>query len=373
MIFVKNNIFMKNFSTTLLFPFVLCITIAHSQNNTPDSIKFNYRKIYSLCLDGNVKSALALIELEDKKKLSTTEVKFKTEFENRFKYDVDQSSFMTKEKAPIDSLLLIFREYWRKSVLNIENNYDTFFIRDYHNFLKEKFPHASEKEIREDSKDLFLTKYLKSKKLYTTDGIGKTGRLYDLLVWKNQKDTIYSFKIDHEKIHAKVVFMDDFITLGWEEYTTLGKYYPGGWATKDALFCVKKAYDLNSEDFLISYLAHESRHFSDYKLFPKLSSSDLEYRAKLTELSLAKKTIYELIEFFISNANYNSNNGHSVANFCIIKDLSKVIFDVEFEKDVNKWKAISKKKINKMASEILQSNTKSLQLKGTDIEKFIKP
>ena len=43
---------------------------------------------------------------------------------------------------------------------------------------------------------------------------------------------------------------------------------------------------------MISYLAHESRHFEDYQLFPKLKSADLEYRAKLTELSMANETLY---------------------------------------------------------------------------------
>ena len=166
--------------------------------------------------------------------------------------------------------------------------------------------------------------------------------------------------------------MDNFITLGWEEYATIGRYYPGGWATVKALYCVKKAYDLKSEKFLISYLAHESRHFTDYKLFPKLTSTDLEYRAKLTELSLAQKTLYDLLKFFINNANYDSDNGHSVANYCAIRDLSKALFKVEFEKDINKWKNISTNKINKTAYKILLANTKAMLLIGPYIQKYIK-
>jgi hypothetical protein len=354
------------------FLFVLCSTIGYSQNKIQDSLKFDYSKIYSLCLDGNVKPALALLNSENTKKISETDLKFKTEFENRFKYEVDRSGYLAEKKSSIDSLLIIFRDYWRKSVLDIKNNYDSLFKSHYQNFIKEKFPTLSEKEVKEDSLDSYLIKYLTSKKLFTTDGIGKTGKLYDLLVWKTQKDTIYTFKIKKEIIHAKVVFMDDFITLGWLEYTTLNRHYPGGWATTDALYCVKKAYDLNSERFLYSYLAHESRHFADYKLFPKLGSADLEYRGKLTELSIANKTIYDLIEFFINNANYDSDNGHSVANFCVIRDLSKSIFGIEFEKDIAKWKSVSKKKINKAAYNILQANTKALQSKGRDVEKFIK-
>jgi hypothetical protein len=169
------------------------------------------------------------------------------------------------------------------------------------------------------------------------------------------------------------VFMDDFITLGWEEFATLEMHYPGGWATPQELYCVKSAYDLKSELFLVSYLAHESRHFADYKLFPKLRSTDLEYRAKLTELSLAKTSLYQLIEFFIANANGRSENGHSVANYCVIRDLSKSLFNIEFEKDISKWKQLSPAVINKGAAEILRANTKTLQSMGPSVEKYIIP
>jgi hypothetical protein len=362
---------MKRISTCFLF--VFCSSISHAQNKIQDSLKLDYAKIYALCLDGNVKPVISLLELDSTKKVTATDLQFKTEFENRFKYEVDKSNYLTEKKSSIDSLLLIFRNYWRKSVLDTDHNYDSLFIREYHNFLKEKFSNLTEKEIKEDSTDLFLRKYLNDKNLFTTNGVGKTGRIYDLLVWKNQTDTTYTFNIYKEKITVNVVFMKKFVTLGWEEYATLGKYYPSGWATDKALYCVESAYDLKSEKFLISYLAHEGRHFRDYKLFPKLASADLEYRAKLTELSLADKTIYKLIKFFIRNANYDSDNGHSVANFCAIRDLSKSIFGVDFEKDIGKWESVSRKKINKAAHKIFQSNTKALQLKGTNVEKFIKP
>ncbi len=200
----------------------------------------------------------------------------------------------------------------------------------------------------------------------------KPGKYFDLLVWASEKDTTYSFSLHNEQTSAEVVFMDDFVTLGWEEYATLDRYYPGGWATKKALYCVRKVYDLNSEGFKISYLAHESRHFADYKIFPKLKSADLEYRAKLTELSMAQKTLYKTIEFFINNSNYESENGHSVANYCVIRDLSKVIFKNEFEKDISKWKEISVEQINKAAYDLLEANTESLMKQGTDVRKYIK-
>ncbi len=80
--------------------------------------------------------------------------------------------------------------------------------------------------------------------------------------------------------------------------------------------------------------------------FKLKSSADLEYRAKLTELSLANQSLYQLIEFFIMNANYDSENGHSVANYCAIRDVSKAVFGREFEKDMQQWKSIPVSRIN---------------------------
>lgn len=360
---------MKRCYTCLLL--VFCSATLHSQDKFNDSLKFDYAKIYSLCLDGNIKPALALIESGSEKKISTRDANFKIDFENRFKYDDDRSNYLKEKKSDINELLKLYHNYWRKSLLNTEKNYDTILITQLKDFLSTTYLPARNMLLNEDSIAIYLEKYIHSKGLYTT-GFGKTGKLFDLLVWKTERDTIYSFTIHKEEISSRVFMMDNFITLGWEEYATLEKYYPGGWAKTDALYCVQKAYDLSSENFLISYLAHEGRHFADYKIFPKLSSPDLEYRAKLTELSMAQKTLYELIKFFINNANYDSDNGHSIANYCVIKDLSKALFKVEFENDMSKWKAIGIKKINKTAYKILQSNTKALQLKGSDIQKFIK-
>ncbi|HEV7779927.1 MAG TPA: hypothetical protein VGO58_01605 [Chitinophagaceae bacterium] len=128
----------------------------------------------------------------------------------------------------------------------------------------------------------------------------------------------YTFKFKKEKMHTRVFFMSEMISLGWQAFATFGNHHPGGWATKDAIFCVKSVYDLKNESFLVSYLAHEGRHFSDLNRFPKLKNTDLEYRAKLTELSIADKTLLNLIEFFIVNAYYRSANGHSAANYYLI-------------------------------------------------------
>jgi hypothetical protein len=338
-----------------------------------DRLKIDYNKIFAYCLDGNITPALSILGLYDSQKLSSNELKFKTEFEKRFKYAEDKSDFLEVRKSPMIELLKIYRDYWRQSLLDNSKSYDSLLMRNLSGFLSSTYeiPMINKVTLPEDTIDSYLKKYISSFGYHTT-GFGKTGKYSDLLVWGSEKDTVYKFSIFDEEINTPVIFMDDFLTLGWEEYASLGRFYPGGWTTKEALYCVRKAYDLKSEDFLISYLCHEGHHFLDYKLFPKLSSADLEYRAKLTELSLLKKTLYEIIDSFISNANYESDNGHSVADYCVIRDLSGVLFKVEFEKDINKWKEITTMQINKSAYELLQANTAALQKQGAGVEKYLK-
>jgi hypothetical protein len=327
-------------------------------------VHLDYRKIFSLCLDGNVKPALEYITLIQSGSLSLKDQGFKSAFEKRFRYDHDQEGYRNENYSAISGILQLYRDYWRTSLLDSSANRDSLFIEQLGSLLGKKYGSVKQLSINTDSLDEYLRKYIMASG-YMTTGFGKTGKLYDLLVWQKQEDTVYIFTTGNEKIRAHVIFMDDFVTLGWEQYATLDNYYPGGWANDSALFCVKKAYDLHSEIFLISYLAHEGRHMADYKLFPKLTSADLEYRGKMTELSLADTTLYSLINFFIANANYNSENGHSIADYCVIRDLSISLFNKEYISDQDAWKKITVGEIHEAAKNILAENTKSLHALGS--------
>lgn len=359
--------FTKPFSkrSLLFYSFLLLNLFSNAQ--------FSLEKIFGYALDGNMPAVLEAIKTDSSQKLSTKDSTIKIKFEDRFKYSNDKSNYLSSRKSPIDSLLMIYHNYWRLSLLDPSKKKDDLLKHDLVKFLsaKNRMPKKLSKRSSDDDISEQLKKYVSNMGLYTT-GYGNTGKLQDLLVWATEKDTTYNFEINGEKISARVFLMDNFVTLGWEEYATLDKLHPGGWATTEALYCVKKAYDLKSETFLISYLAHEGRHFSDYKLFPALTTADLEYRAKLTELSMAKETTFTLINFFIVNANYESDNGHQVANYCAIRDLSKIIFKTEFEKDLAKWKALDVESIHAAATKALTTNTADLKKAGKKVEKFIK-
>ncbi len=354
--------FLKCFNLYLLFSL-------HTAAQQPDSAEFDYPKIYALALDADISSVLTLLHQPNAKPLTEKSRKLKEHLLKRFGYENDQSDYLETRKSRLDDILRAYRDYWRWSLLNPKSNYDSLLITNLRKLLAEKY--ALPTPVSRDSLDFYLKKVVSSAGYHTT-GFGKTGKLYDLPVWKQQYDTTYVFKIKQETIKAPVVFMDDFLTLGWEEYATLGRNYPGGWATKEALYAVKKAYNLQSEDFLVSYLAHEGKHFSDYRAFPKLSGTDLEYRAKLIELSLARKNLFKIIEFFIKNANAQSSNPHPLANYYVIRDLSKPLFGKDFENDISRWKSVKQKEMNNKAFQLYNKHTEELKKAGAEnVTKFI--
>jgi hypothetical protein len=118
------------------------------------------------------------------------------------------------------------------------------------------------------------------------------------MLWKIQSPRTYHINLPEREVDVHVVFMDSFVSLGWAGYATCGRSHTGGWATKDSLYAVVSAYDTTSEQFRVSYLAHEGKHFSDYSEFPQLEQPELEYRAKLTELAASDQSTHALIKAF---------------------------------------------------------------------------
>jgi hypothetical protein len=185
--------------------------------------------------------------------------------------------------------------------------------------------------------------------------------------------TVYDVKLPKGHAATTVIFIENTITMGWEEYATFGRNYPGGWATSEELYCVRKAYDTTSENFKVSYLKHEGQHFASYKLFPKLTGADLEYRAKLTELYYADKTLYDIIRSFIRNANPEGRNAHAFGNYCVIRDLSKALFQEDFVTDLEEWKTIAPAHIHKQSKQLLKAHTKGLKKAGAQaVSEYIK-
>ena len=217
----------------------------------------------------------------------------------------------------------------------------------------------------------------RAKRAIERDGLfaltGVTPPYYELAIWKTQTRQDYQVALHDRRVETQVIFLDDFVSFGWAGFATCDRYHTGGWATTTALYAVKSAYDLKSEDFRVSYLAHESRHFSDRHRFPKLEAPELEYRAKLTELTLATESAQSLIKTFARRSGSERSSPHSFANYWVARHLSKDLFksDVLIE-EAARWDRIPAKALRRAAKRLLTSNDAALKnAKPSSLERFL--
>lgn len=333
--------------------------------DNPDTTKFE--KVFVSGLQGNINAALTFLDTLNDAQLTPRQEDIKKKFYSRFRTKDEDYKYISTDEN-INRLIGIYTTYWRNALLDNASieRHDSELTENVVGFLKANYDIAAGKTDTDMQENFpqYLQDYLLSKGIYAATG--KTGMFFDLLLHAKESEVIYKVTTPEDTIDVKVVFMEEIISNGWEDYATFGKFYPGGWATTDALYCVRESYDLESENFLVSYLKHEGKHFADYKQFPKLGGTDLEYRAKLVELSEAKKNVYSLIYFFSLNAKYDKQNPHGFANFCLVRNLSGKIFNEEMVTDIEKWKTISMDNINKAAGELLKQNTEELKKAGAE-------
>ena len=143
---------------------------------------------------------------------------------------------------------------------------------------------------------------------------GKTQPYYELMIWRSEEPRSYDIDLPEERVTVKVVLMSGFASFGWAGFATCGVAQTGGWAKPDALYAVRSSYDLESETFHVSYLAHEGQHFADYAKYPRLEQPELEYRAKLTEVALSRETTKDLLEKFATLGGTDRAVPHAFAN-----------------------------------------------------------
>ena len=185
--------------------------------------------------------------------------------------------------------------------------------------------------------------------------LGCVAPFRSLLVWRREYPRTFKVKLPETTQNVKVVFLKQIIELGWLHYATFGRYHVGGWAEKTAIFCVKQAYKTGSRNFKVNYLSHEAQHFADYKMFPKLKTIDLEYRAKLVQLAFTDdaKTYLKRLE---NEAKNDPQSPHSFAAYKILQH-----FKTQASKD----------KISARAVQLLCKHTAALRQAGAKKVKSI--
>jgi hypothetical protein len=184
---------------------------------------------------------------------------------------------------------------------------------------------------------------------------GVTAPLREFMLWRDEADETYPVELPDGPEPVHVTMMDGFLSFGWLGYATCDYRHSGGWAKPDRLFAVRSAYDLDSEDFHVSYLAHEGQHFSDYRRFPGLAQADLEYRAKLVELAKAGTTLYDLIDAFSGSGSDDREQAHAWANRRVIGDLARKLFNEEAATSAT-WRRCPVEQINAAAADLLKQD-----------------
>jgi hypothetical protein len=184
--------------------------------------------------------------------------------------------------------------------------------------------------------------------------------LQDLLVWRDQETQEYEVVLTDQHRTVRVALLSGFSSLGWKDYAALGLATTTGWVDGDTLYCVAWAYAPGTEQFEVSYLKHETRHLADFERFPGLSSEELEYRAKLTELAFAAQTARRLLEDFSTKGAPNPASPHAAANYRVVRDMYQGLYGTDYPDGDGVWITVGASQVNGVARRLLERHTASL-------------
>jgi hypothetical protein len=258
----------------------------------------------------------------DDRQLSDEEKNLKARYVERF--ELLRAEVLKSGESLIDDLHAAYIEYWLKVMLqelSLEAGY-----RFLYNRLTPLARHVDTPpgpySLAELERLLLFFQDELSKRGFHTN-LGRVSPHLTFMVWREQEEMVYTVDLGDEVREVPVVMMDKFISFGWGAFATFDIMYVGGWARGEKLYCVKPAYDLSGEDFKVGFLAHEARHLSDYKKYPWLSQTELEYRAKLTELHLAQATLPAVIDKLLGERKDNPALPHPYAAYQVVRDLAK--------------------------------------------------
>ena len=351
-------------SKTLLFLLVITFVFIQCQQRITNEA-FSFDKIYYYAIQEDVAKIVNAINSIPDDSLSSDQKEIKEKYISRFQTKTEKFDFKTRDSL-INNVLTIFQNYWsdvlmkKKSLRESEKENGLLMVNYFQsNFFKNG--QVSENEIKVENITSILSNLLRQNGYYSR--IDRTGNILDLIIWTKQSKEIYTVNLADTTVNVPVVFIDSTITLGWEGYATFDHFYPGGWTGGDTLYCIKKDYDINSEKFKVSYLTHETQHLIDFRIYSGISGWPAEYRAKLAELSVAEKTVYDLTNAFLKGHKNDSRLTHPYAEYRVIGDLSKEIFNEKLVTDTLRWKVISYLEINNASRKLLKQNSIHLKKK----------
>lgn len=352
----------QKYSLLLLTSLVLIITSCKIQEQVR-----SLDQIFSPAINGDASLTLSRLDSLEKVRnphLNLKYQKLKKKFRQRFLGNAEKTKTLSKNKV-VNDVCNFYQNYWKIKMLNPSLNCDSLLYDNISHYLIDnrltEIPFDSlSKTIRDDSE---LTKVLEKEGFYSKFLL--LNGIQDLLIWDKQSVSEYTIDLPESKLVVKAIFIENYVLRGVAAYASFDHSQIGGWASNadSSIYCNKGGYKLKSETFKYSYLKHEAIHFVDIENYPNLEPADLEYRAKLIELIYCtKKTIYKrLDEFIIEASNKTRDNSHPFADYHLISQLSRKLFNVEFEGDISKWKTLTPQDINEASLEIFQKGLELLK------------
>lgn len=249
-----------------------------------------------------------------------------------------------------------YRDYWSRCMLGRATHEEG--ARDLATTLARHMGITGDDALRAgmDSVEPALKGMLRSKGFFSLHGVTKPFR--EFMLWRTQNERDFEVELPDGKVTVPVVLLEEFFSLGWTGFATGNRYHCAGWATRERLYCVRPCYDLDSESFRVSYLAHEAQHFSDYQHFPALEGPELEYRAKLVELVYADSTRDALLGNYARNGSESRDNPHGFANRRLGNDLVRILDIADPEGPW--WQDLPPASIRAAARELLDTDTNRL-------------
>lgn len=295
---------------------------------------YDYRIFYGHIVQGDLIGAVDYLKSFPGKKATL----------NKYLRIFDKGSQIKHSKNPVlNSVCLIFDEYYRNvfwlkvdTLKAVQRLCDGFC--ELLSTSKQCFSSIQEAE------EAWEVIEEKVKRLVEAQGYhyvgGKTQGFYGPYIWKDTKRTIYKVKLPYTVEDFPLDMMTGFICCSWMSHISFGRIGTGGWGGDDGvLSCVKKRYRYRrmTSRFKIDFLKHEAQHVLDKRQFPGISSTHMEYRAKLVQLIYAKSM--KSFWGFVSEASKEDiNNSHVVASYLLVRNLSQLMFNESFVSDLTRWK-----------------------------------
>jgi len=269
-------------------------------------------------LQADTGRALAILSRVGADEFVGDELAFRSSMLERFGPNGSEDGLVGPVEPFAREMLAASRAYWRAALANPDER-----AAKEANLLPSLRRLTGRDDVANfDAIEPIVTECLGNAGYYCLQGL--TGPLRELMLWTQQDLRSYKVVLPDGEHTTRVFLLDSFASLGWSDFATCGRRGTGGWATGDALFAVVPRYSgLDGEEFQVSFLGHETQHFADLTRFASMPQWELEYRAKLVELSKARLTRARVLRKLGEDQGDDPASPHAYANKRVLAALAR--------------------------------------------------